>query len=97
MSQVAITEDALQSIDRCCEFLQQQSSRAAMIAAKTIEDQFRVLETMPYAGRPFLGISELREWVIDFGDSGYVALYQYDAKADVVYILAFRHQKEMYY
>ena len=97
MSQVAITDDALRSIDRCCEFLQQQSPRAAIVAAKTIEEQFRVLENMPHAGRPFLGLSELREWIIDFGDSGYVALYRYDAKADVVYILAFRHQKEMFY
>ncbi|MFT3817260.1 MAG: type II toxin-antitoxin system RelE/ParE family toxin [Rubrivivax sp.] len=32
------------------------------------------------------------EWVIDFGDSGYVARYRIDA--DLVTVLAVRHQKE---
>src|SRR5271168_3589619 len=41
--------------------------------------------------------SGLRELVIGFGDSGYVALYRHDSTADVVYVLAFRHQKEAGY
>jgi hypothetical protein len=40
---------------------------------------------------------ELRELVIAFGDSGYVALYRREATDDAVYILAFRHQKEVGY
>ena len=36
----------------------------------------------------------MRELIIPFGDSGYVALYRYDSKADTIYVLAFRHQKE---
>jgi ParE toxin of type II toxin-antitoxin system, parDE len=36
----------------------------------------------------------LRELVIAFGDSGYVALYRYDRDDDAVYVLAFRHQRE---
>jgi plasmid stabilization system protein ParE len=36
---------------------------------------------------------EYREWVIDFGDSGYVARYRIDA--DRATILAVRHQKEL--
>jgi len=35
---------------------------------------------------------EFREWLIDFGDSGYVARYHIDG--DAVTILAIRHQKE---
>jgi plasmid stabilization system protein ParE len=35
---------------------------------------------------------DIREWVIDFGDSGYVARYR--VVYDVVTILAVRHQKE---
>jgi hypothetical protein len=38
---------------------------------------------------------EYREWIIDFGDSGYVALYHYDGETAV--ILAVRHQKEAGY
>jgi len=33
-----------------------------------------------------------REWLIDFGDSGYVVLYRYDGETAV--ILAVRHQRE---
>lgn len=48
-------------------------------------------------GRPFPELPELRELVISFGDSGYVALYRFDPTADAVYVLAFRHQKEAGY
>jgi plasmid stabilization system protein ParE len=44
-------------------------------------------------GRPIEDLPEqYREWVIAFGDSGYVARYRIDG--DVVTILAIRHQKE---
>jgi plasmid stabilization system protein ParE len=36
---------------------------------------------------------EFREWVIDFGDSGYVARYR--ISSDGVTILAVRHQREV--
>jgi hypothetical protein len=35
---------------------------------------------------------EFRDWIIDFGDSGFVARYRLDARN--VIILAVRHQKE---
>jgi hypothetical protein len=38
---------------------------------------------------------EFREWLVDYGDSGYVALYRYDGQTAV--ILAVRHQKEVSY
>jgi hypothetical protein len=39
-------------------------------------------------------LPELRELVIPFGGSGYVALYRHEPADDAVYVLAFRHQKE---
>jgi hypothetical protein len=39
----------------------------------------------------------LRELVIAFGDSGYVALYRHEPASDAVYVLAFRHQTEVGY
>ncbi len=48
-------------------------------------------------GRPFLEMPDLRELVIAFGDSGYVALYRHESVDDAVYVLAFRHQKEVGY
>ncbi|AQT44831.1 hypothetical protein BBC0244_011240 [Bartonella apihabitans] len=41
----------------------------------TIQKQFLLLETSPQIGRPFDDMPELRELLIPFGDSGYVALY----------------------
>jgi len=38
---------------------------------------------------------EYREWLINFGDSGYIVLYRYDG--NTVVILAVRHQKEAGY
>ena len=68
-----------------------------MRAGQAIERQFLLLETAPDIGRPFTEIPELRELVIAFGDSGYVALYRHESAADAVYVLAFRHQKEAGY
>lgn len=48
-------------------------------------------------GRPSPEQPELRELVVSFGDSGYVALYHHDPDADAVYVLAVRHQKEAGY
>lgn len=47
-------------------------------------------------GRPAEDMEpEYREWMIDFGDSGYVALYRHDEQTAV--ILAVRHQREAGY
>ena len=51
----------------------------------------------PEIGRPFDRDLGQRELVIPFGDSGYTALYRFDAVSDAIVILAFRHQKEAGY
>jgi plasmid stabilization system protein ParE len=52
----------------------------------------RVLGQQPGIGRLIDEMPDVfREWVIDFGDSGYVARYRLDS--DVVTMLAVRHQK----
>ena len=97
MPQVIITEGAAQSLERCRRFLAAKSSEAARRAGQTIERQFLLLESAPNIGRPFPKVPELREWVIPFGDSGYVALYRHEPADNTVYVLAFRHQKEAGY
>ena len=52
---------------------------------------------MPAVGRPFPDMPDWRELVIDFGESGYVALYRYEQADDAVYVIAFRHRKEAGY
>ena len=97
MPQVIVTEGATLGLERCRFFLMEKNPQAAMRAGLAIEHQFALLETEPEIGRPIDDLPELRELIIPFGDSGYVTLYHFDVKADSVYLLSFRHQKEAGY
>ena len=97
MPRVIVTEGAAQGLERCRRFLAAKAPQAAFRAAQAIDRQFLLLETSPDIGRPFPDLPELRELVIDFGDSGYLALYRHELAIDTVYVLAFRHQKEAHY
>jgi len=67
---------------------------AAKKAGEVIVKAVQVLGLQPQLGRPIEDMpEEFREWVIDFGDSGYVARYRIDS--DAVTLLAVRHQKEV--
>ncbi|EEO8595873.1 type II toxin-antitoxin system RelE/ParE family toxin [Escherichia coli] len=97
MPQVIVTDGAAEGLERCRRFLAAKAPEAARRAGEAIEWQFLLLEKTPNIGRPFPELPELRELVIPFGDSGYVALYRYEPADDAVYVLAFRHQKEAGY
>ena len=97
MPRVIVTQGAVEGLERCRQFLAVKSPEAAKRAGQAIERQFLLLETAPDIGRPFADLPELRELMISFGDSGYVALYHYEPTHDAVYVLAFRHQKEAGY
>lgn len=87
----------MRGIERCRTFLGKAGIQVSRHAADAITRQFVLLETSPEMGRPFQGDAELRELLIPFGDSGYIALYRYDPDNDAVYVLAFRHQREARY
>ncbi|SDR86427.1 type II toxin-antitoxin system RelE/ParE family toxin [Pseudomonas trivialis] len=97
MPRVIITEGAAQGLERCRQFLVEKGPQVARRAAQVIERQLARLEEDPEVGRPFPELPELRELIIEFGDSGYVALYRHERADDAVYVLAFRHQKEVGY
>ena len=97
MPRIIVTEGAAKSLERCRRFLAAKAPEAARRAGRAIERQFLLLETAPDMGRPFPEMPELRELIIAFGDSGYVALYHHEPADNVVYVLAFRHQKEAGY
>ncbi|MGO3130292.1 MAG: type II toxin-antitoxin system RelE/ParE family toxin [Alcaligenes sp.] len=97
MPQVVVTESAAQGLERCRQFLATKAPEAAKRAGQAIQQQLLLLETVPSIGRPLPEMPELRELVIAFGDSGYVALYRHEPTNDTVYVLAFRHQKEVGY
>ncbi|MFC3104608.1 type II toxin-antitoxin system RelE/ParE family toxin [Salinisphaera aquimarina] len=95
MPRLIVTENAVQGLTRCRRFLEGKAPEAAQRAAEAIIGQFVRLETAPDIGRPMFDAPELRELVISFGDSGYMALYRYEPRYDAVYVLAFRHQREV--
>lgn len=97
MPRLIITEGAARGLELCRTFLAQKNPAAARRAAGAILQQFDLLESYPAMGRPLHDQPELRELLIPFGETGYVALYRYEPHDDAVYILAVRHQKEAGY
>lgn len=87
---------ALRDVQRLHRFLSNKNVDAAKRAVSAIRQAVKILAIQPAIGRPIEDMpDEFREWVIDFGDSGYVARYRLEG-ADVV-ILAVRHQREAGY
>lgn len=87
---------ALRDVQRLYRFLAEKNIDAAKRAVKSIRDGVKVIALQPGIGRPAQDMEpEYREWMIDFGNSGYVALYRYDGETAV--ILAVRHQRELDY
>lgn len=99
MPQVIFTSGALQDIRYCRRVLELKSPEAAFRSQQVIQQRFLLLETTPLIGRVFLSSHklELRELIIPFGNSGYIALYRYEPEKELIFILAFRHQKEFSY
>lgn len=92
MSRLIWSPQALQDVQRLHHFLADKNADAARRAVKAIREGVKVLAHQPGVGRPVEDMEpEYREWIINFGDSGYVALYRYDGETAV--ILAVRHQK----
>ena len=94
MPQLIWAPPALLDVQRLYRFLAPKNADAAKRAVKAIRQEVTLLGQQPGIGRPVENMpDEFRDWIIDFGDSGYVARYR--IVADAVTILAVRHQKEV--
>ena len=93
MPQLIWSPQALLDVQRLYRFLAPQNQDAAKRAVTAIRQSVKVLSLQPGMGRPVEGMdNEFRDWIIDFGDSCYVARYR--PEAGKVIILAVRLQKE---
>ncbi len=93
---ISWSEQALSDVQRLYRFLTQENPLAAKRAVEVIRKGVKVLRLQPLIGRPMHDMDvDYREWLIDFGNSGYVILYRYDGLH--VLILAVRHQREAGY
>ena len=84
---------ALLDVQRLYRFLAPRNQDAATRAVSAIRRGVQVLSLQPRLGRPVEGMDEaFRDWIIDFGDSGYVVRYRLEPRH--VIVLAVRHQRE---
>lgn len=95
VAQVVYSAHAVENIERAVQFLRESNPEAALSAAAAIRSAVENLATHPLVGRRVEG--DLRELVISYGATGYVALYRFVIQRDVVRVLALRHQREIGY
>ena len=95
MAQIVYSRRALDDLERAIRFLAAQDPTAATQAASAIREAVEILSGHPLIGRPVA--RPLRELVISFGKTGYVALYRYVPARGEVRILGIRHQRELDY
>lgn len=94
MPRLIWSPSALLDVQRLYRFLASKNPEAAKRAVRAIRQGVKILEQQPGVGRPVEDMDdEFRDWIIDFGDSGYVARYRLDQQS--ITILAVRHQKEV--
>lgn len=95
MTRLVHTPEAAQDLEELVDFLLLNQPEFALETVDLVLDALSVLERHPLMGRPVA--HGMRELVISRGRSGYLALYVYDPAADVVFVLALRHQREQDY
>jgi plasmid stabilization system protein ParE len=92
---IVYAPNALANLERAFAVLADDDPRTAKAAAAAIAEAVELLAHHPFVGRIVEG--ELRELVISFGRTGYVALYRFVPARDDVRVLAIRHQRELGY
>lgn len=95
MATVVYSRTAIQHLERAFAFLLRRDPAAAVSAASAIRGAIEMLAAHPLVGRCVHG--DLRELVISYGRTGYVALYRFLPLRDEVRVLAIRHQREIGY
>ncbi len=91
---VRYTKGAKDDLKRLYDFLLDHDLQIARLALESIGKGMELLTNFPFACRKVLDDNPfLRELLISFGDSGYVALFEIEDK-NTVTILAVRHQRE---
>jgi len=95
LAQIVYSRRALEDLERAIRFLAEQDAAAAAGAAAAIREAVEILSRHPLIGRP--AHPPLRELVISFGKTGYLALYRFLPERAEVRVLGIRHQRELDY
>ena len=95
VARVVYSRNAIANLERAFASLEDPAPEAAIAAVRAIESAIGMLAEHPLIGRIVEGA--LRELVISFGKTGYLALYRYVPSRQQVRVLAVRHQRELDY
>ncbi len=95
MPRVVYSPRALDHLERSFAFLAEQAPDAAIAAARVIRSAIEMLAHHPLIGRVIRG--HIRELVISYGRTGYLAIYRFVPARNEVRVLAIRHQRELDY
>ena len=86
---------ALSDLERLFGFLLQHDQASAVASSAAIRGAIEMLSEHPLIGRRIAG--DVRELVISFGRTGYIALYRFVPAVEEVRTLSIRHQREIGY
>ena len=95
MATVVYGRRALDHLEQAFDFIRHENPAAAAGAVRAVTSAVTLLAEHPLVGRRVHG--EIRELVISFGATGFVALYRFVPLRQEVRILALRHQRELRY
>lgn len=93
MATVIYSARSLDHLERTFEFLRKANPEAAVATADAIRSVVDSLGAHPLLGRRVHG--DIRELVISYGATGYIAPYRFLVPQDEIRILAIRHQREI--
>jgi plasmid stabilization system protein ParE len=95
VAQVIYSARALENLAHALEAPAGEPAAAREATPGAIESAINHLAAHPLVGRRVEG--DIRELVISFGATGFVALYRFVVQQDQVRVLALRHQREIGY
>lgn len=93
MPSIKYSTQAIADLRRLHEFLATQDPDVARRAISVIRDALMKVAVIPERFRPVEGKMYHREAIIDFGSSGYIALFRHLPNGDIT-IARIKHQKE---
>jgi plasmid stabilization system protein ParE len=95
VAEIVYSTRAVDQIERALAKLMDVNPVAADAAKIAIRSAIETLASHPLVGRRIQG--DVRELVISYGASGYIALYRFAVRQGQVQVLALRHQREIGY
>jgi plasmid stabilization system protein ParE len=93
VAQVVYSARSLDHLERAFQFLREKNPTAGLECSDRDKSAVDSLGAHPFIGRRIEG--EIRELVVSYGHSGYVALYRFVASQNEVRVLAIRHRREL--